>query len=77
GGGLVVNALERTGDGEYRTTEAIPIHDDWKALLRVHDGRVLTAFPIYLPEDAAIPADAIEAEDGMTRDAIPEIDILQ
>jgi hypothetical protein len=77
GGGLVVNALERTGEGEYRTTEPIPIHDDWKALLRVHDGRVLTAFPIYLPEDAAIPADAIEADDGMTRDAIPEIDILQ
>jgi hypothetical protein len=77
GGGLVVDALERTGEGEYRTTQPIPIHDDWKALLRVHDGRVLTAFPIYLPEDAAIPADEIAADDGMTRTAIPEIDVLQ
>jgi hypothetical protein len=77
GGGLVVDALERTGEGEYRTTEPIPIHDDWKALLRVHDGRMLTAFPIYLPADAAIPADEIKAEDGMTREAIPEIQILQ
>jgi hypothetical protein len=43
----------------------------------VHDGRVLTAFPIWLPQDDAIPADEIPAEDGMTREAIPEIDILQ
>jgi hypothetical protein len=77
GQGLVVDSLERTGEGEYRTTRPIPIHDDWKALLRIHDGRQLYAMPIYLPEDAAIPADAIEAEDGMTRSAIPEIDILQ
>jgi hypothetical protein len=77
GGGLVVDPLERTGEGEYRTTQPIPIHGDWKALLRVHDGRVLTAFPIYLPADDAIPADEITAEDGMTRKAIPEITILQ
>ena len=77
GQGLVVDALERTGEGEYRTTEPVPLHGNWKTLLRVHDGRVLTAFPIYLPEDAAIPADEIAAEDGMTREAIPEIDILQ
>ncbi|RBY89340.1 hypothetical protein [Blastococcus sp. TF02A-30] len=77
GQGLVVEPLERIGEGEYRTTEPVPLHGDWKTLLRVHDGRVLTAFPIYLPEDAAIPADEIVAEDGMTREAIPEIDILQ
>jgi hypothetical protein len=77
GQGLVVDALEKTGEGQYRTTQPIPIDDDWKALLRVHDGRMLSAIPIYLPEDAAIPADAITAEDGMTRHAIPEIDILQ
>ncbi|MGY2065337.1 hypothetical protein [Blastococcus sp. SYSU DS0619] len=77
GDGLVVTPLERTGEGEYRTTEPVPLHGTWKTLLRVHDGRVLTAFPIYLPQDEAIPADEIPAEDGMTRSAIPEIDILQ
>jgi hypothetical protein len=77
GDGLVVNALERVGEGEYRTTEPVPLHGNWKTLLRVHDGRVLTAFPIYLPADEAIPAEEIPAEDGMTRGAIPEIDILQ
>ena len=77
GQGLVVDALEQTGEGEYRTTQPIPIHDDWKALLRIHDGRMLTAVPIYLPADEAIPADEITADDGMTREAIPEIEILQ
>jgi hypothetical protein len=77
GDGLVVNALEQTGDGAYRTTEPIPVHGTWKALLRIHDGRVLTAFPIYLPEDEALGEDEVAAEDGMTRSAIPEIEILQ
>jgi hypothetical protein len=77
GQGLVVDALERTGEGQYRTTRPIPIHDDWKALLRIHDGRMLSAVPIYLPADEAIPADEITADDGVTRSAIPEIEILQ
>ncbi|MGY1831865.1 hypothetical protein ACI8AA_15755 [Geodermatophilus sp. SYSU D01180] len=77
GQGLVVTDLERTGPGEYRTTEPVPVHDDWKTMLRIHDGRVLTAVPVYLPEDRAIPADEIAATDGVTRAAIPEVDLLQ
>ena len=77
GDGLVVDALEQTGDGAYRTTEPIPVNGTWKALLRIHDGRVLTAMPIYLPEDQALGEGEIPAEDGMTRAAIPEIEILQ
>jgi hypothetical protein len=77
GQGLVVTPLEETGEGSYRTTEPVPLHDDWKTLLRVHDGRTLTAIPIYLPADDAIPADEITADDGVTRGAIPEIEILQ
>jgi hypothetical protein len=38
---------------------------------------MLSAVPIYLPADAAIPADEISADDGMTRKAIPEIELLQ
>ncbi|CCG02060.1 hypothetical protein [Blastococcus saxobsidens] len=77
GDGLVVTPLERTGQGAYRTTEPVPLHGTWKTLLRVHDGRVLTAVPIYLPQDDAIDAEAVPAEDGMTRSAIPEVEILQ
>ncbi|RZU30557.1 hypothetical protein [Blastococcus saxobsidens] len=77
GDGLVVTQLEQTGEGAYRTTEPVPLHGTWKTLLRVHDGRVLTAVPIYLPQDEAIGEDEVPAEDGMTRSAIPEVDILQ
>lgn len=77
GQGLVVDALEQTGEGEYRTTQPIPIHGDWKALLRLHDGRMLSAVPVYLPADEAIPAEEIAADDGVTRGTIPEIEILQ
>ena len=42
GGGLVVDRLERTGPGRYRTTEPIPVHGEWKALIRLHAGNSLT-----------------------------------
>ncbi|MFP5219318.1 MAG: hypothetical protein ACLGIG_06210 [Actinomycetes bacterium] len=77
GDGLVVSQLERTGEGQYRTTEPVPLHGTWKTLLRLHDGRMLTAVPIYLPEDPVIQAEEVPAEDGVTRAAIPEIEILQ
>jgi hypothetical protein len=77
GQGLVVQELEQSGPGEYRTTEPVPLHGTWKTLLRVHDGRMLTAAPIYLPEDPVIGEEEVPAQDGMTRELIPEVEILQ
>ena len=77
GDGLLVTNLERTGPGAYRTTEPVPLHGTWKTLLRIHDGRTLTAVPIWLPQDEAIGAEQVPAEDGVTREAVPEIEILQ
>ena len=56
GGGSVVGDLKRIGPGLYRTTEPVPVHDGWKAMVRVHTGSSLVAVPIYLPRDRAIPA---------------------
>ena len=77
GDGLVVTPLKLTGEGAYRTTEPVPLYGSWKTMLRLHDGRILTTVPIYLPADEAIPAEEIRAEDGMTRAVVPEVDILQ
>lgn len=77
GDGLVVTPLERTGEGAYRTTGPVPVHGTWKTLLRIHDGRTLTAVPIYLPADKAIGAEEVHAQDGVTREAVPEKEILQ
>jgi hypothetical protein len=77
GGGLVVDRLERTGRGTYRSTQPVPVDGDWKTLLRVHDGRTLAATPVYLPADAAIDAEEIPATARSTRGFVPEISLLQ
>jgi len=77
GDGLVVDRLERVGPGEYRTTEPIPVHDNWKALIRLHDGSSLTAIPVYLPSDPAIPAEEVPATASFERPFVPDQEILQ
>lgn len=62
--------LERVEPGVYRTTRPIPVEGDWKSLIRLHDGPVMIAAPIYLPEDAAIPAEEVPAEPEMTREFV-------
>jgi hypothetical protein len=77
GGGLVIDRLERTGPGRYRTTGAIPIHGDWKTLLRLEQGNSLTALPIYLPADAAIPVAGVPAPASFERPFGNEHKLLQ
>jgi len=77
GPGVVTDRLERTGDNTWRSTKPVPIGGNWKTLLRVQDGRMLTAVPIYLPADEALDAEELPTEASFTRDFIPEIDILQ
>jgi hypothetical protein len=77
GGGLVVAPLEEVASGIYRTTEPIPVHGDWKAMIRLHEGNSLTALPIYLPRDEAIPAAEVPARRAFTRSFVDETQILQ
>ncbi|MEA2449499.1 MAG: hypothetical protein QOG63_1431 [Thermoleophilaceae bacterium] len=67
GGGLVVDRLRRVREGVYRTTEPIPIHGDWKSMLRLHSGSSLLGLPVYLPADPAIPVKGVPAEPRFTR----------
>jgi hypothetical protein len=55
----------------------MPVSGQWKTLLRVHDGRILTAVPIYLHGDPGIGAPEVPAEAQMTRPFVSEITILQ
>jgi hypothetical protein len=77
GGGLVVDPLKRVADGVYRTTEPIPVHGNWKAMIRLHEGNSLTALPIYLPRDTAIPVGEVPAPDRFTRAFGNEHKLLQ
>jgi len=61
GGGSRLVPLRRAGPGTYRTTAPIPVHGDWKTVIRLHSGSSIVALPIYLPGDPAIPAREVPA----------------
>ena len=75
--GMFVDHLQKLGPGHYRSTTPMPVSGQWKTLLRVHDGRIMTAVPIYLHGDPGIGAAEIPALTSMTRPFGPEITILQ
>ncbi|HEV7933976.1 MAG TPA: hypothetical protein VGP70_16920 [Actinomadura sp.] len=77
GGGLHVDRLTPLGNGEYRTTGPMPLYGQWKTLIRLHDGRSLSAVPIYLPDDPAIDARALPAPPRFTRPVQDERKVLQ
>ncbi|WP_205718497.1 hypothetical protein [Actinomadura sp. WMMA1423] len=77
GQGLHVDRLVRVREGVYRTTAPMPLHGDWKTLVRVHDGRALAGVPVYLPDDPAIGAKELAAPPRFTRDLRGERTILQ
>lgn len=76
GGGSIVDEPEEISPGTYRTTTPIPVHDEWKALLRLHTGPTIDAVPIYLPKDPAIPAPEVPAEERFTRPFVLDKSIL-
>jgi hypothetical protein len=75
--GLYIDRLKRVGPGHYVSTEPVPVWGSWKTLLRVQDGRTLTALPIWAPADDAIPAPEIPALATSTRPFVLEVTILQ
>jgi hypothetical protein len=76
--GLVIDRLRRVGPGHYESTQPIPVWGSWKTLLRVHDGTILTAVPIYLPADPGIGIEKpYEARSFASPHFVPEITILQ
>lgn len=75
--GLVIDRLAKVGPGHYRSTQPIPVWGEWKTLLRVQDGRTMTAVPIWEPADTAIPAPEVPALASSTRPFVLEVTILQ
>jgi len=55
----------------------VPVHGDWKTMVRLHEGRSLLAIPIYLPEDKAIPVPEVPAQSQFTRTFVDETEVLQ
>ena len=78
GGGLAVEPLEPTGEaGTYATDKPVPVGGDWKTIVRVSRGNTLSAMPIYLPVDPAIPAEGVPATASFERPFVADHEILQ
>ncbi|NUP27755.1 MAG: hypothetical protein HOQ44_13865 [Nocardia sp.] len=77
GRGLVVDHLHREGAGHYVSTKPVPVHGSWKTLLRIQDGRTMTALPIFMAADPGIGAAEVPALDSFTRPFVAEITVLQ
>jgi hypothetical protein len=77
GDGLHVDRLVALGDGSYRTTGRMPLSGEWKTLVRMQDGRSISAVPIYLPDDPAIGARRLPAAERSTRPVQDERRVLQ
>jgi hypothetical protein len=77
GGGLHIDRLRRTGPAGFETTSAVPLHGEWKAMVRLQDGRRLLSAPIWMPADPAIPVGAVPARAAVTRALVPDHQVLQ
>ena len=76
-GRSVVDPMEETEPGVWRSTKPVPVYGTWKASLRLHKDKGIQGMPIHFPEDEAIPAKAIPAEAGFTREFMQDIKLLQ
>jgi hypothetical protein len=78
GGGLAVEPLVSTGEpGTYTTEQPVPVGGTWKTIVRVSQGNTLSAMPVYLPEDPAIPAEGVPASPSFERPFVADHEILQ
>jgi hypothetical protein len=77
GGGLVLDRLQPVAPGVFRTTQPIPVHGNWKAILRLHRGNSVMALPLFMPADSAIPAPEVPASPAFTRGFVADHTILQ
>jgi hypothetical protein len=77
GGGFKAERLHRVAPGIYRTTKPLPVHGDWKTMIRLQRKRSVLAVPVYLPKDTAIPAPALSAPARFQRQFVREKDVLQ
>ncbi len=77
GGGLVVKALKKVGPTTWRTPSPMPLHGEWKTLIRLHTGASIEGVPVYLPADSAIPVKGVPAQPHFDRAVVPDKQILQ
>jgi hypothetical protein len=77
GGGLHVDRLSRTGPATFTTNSRVPLSGEWKAMVRLQDGRRVLATPIFLPADPGIPVGEVPVRPQVTRALQADHQVLQ
>lgn len=82
GNGMLSIAMEPTGtDGEFRSTDPLPLYGDWKVLVRLHLApTTMVSIPLHMPADLAIDGPAaglVQVEDGTDAAFVHEPFMLQ
>ncbi|TDP31968.1 hypothetical protein DFR75_107193 [Nocardia ignorata] len=77
GHGLVVDKLRRVADDHFVSTRPVPVHGTWKTVLRLQDGRMQSALPLFMPLDPGTGAAEVAAPASFTRPFVEEISVLQ
>jgi hypothetical protein len=77
GGGFQTDALKEIAPGVWRTTKPVPVYGEWKSAVRLMQGGRLSALPLFLPADDAIPVTEVSAPARFTRDFADEGIVLR
>jgi hypothetical protein len=74
---VIVQPLERVSDGVFRTITPLPVYGSWKTAIRFHRGDQFGSFPVYMPEDRAIPVAGVTAAPQFVRALRDDRELLQ
>lgn len=82
GFGVLSVAMESTGrEGEFRSSEPLPVYGSWKVLVRLHLApTTMVSIPVHMPADPAIDGPAsglVQVEDGAEVAFVHEPFLLQ
>lgn len=82
GNGMLSVAMEPTGhEGEYRSSEPLPVYGNWKVLVRLHLApTTMVSIPVHMPADTAISGPAsglVQVDDGTDAAFVHEPFMLQ
>lgn len=75
-GPSVVAPLTSVGPATWRTTRPLPVHGQWKAMIRLHRDAAMVAAPVHIPADPATAVDGLPAEERFVRPFLPETTLL-
>jgi hypothetical protein len=74
---VVLDRLKEIRPGVYQSTKPIPVHGNYKTLIRLHSGNAPSGLPVYAPADDAIPVGAVAAPARFERAFVSDKKLLQ